>query len=131
MLNITITINGNVSPEDLAKIAVLVKGYDPYHHDTAQAAPVEDTPAEKPKREAKPKAADPKVVEEQEVEPAGEPDADVPTQAQVVEVAQALVKAQTREVLEELVKSFGAASLSKIPEGSRADFIAQAKAKID
>lgn len=86
-----------------------------------------EKPAAKPKAE---KAEEPKgkTVEEvpQEAEPLA---ADVPSKEDVTAAAQALVAANGREALAELLEQLGAKNLSSIPDDKKAEFIGKCEEK--
>lgn len=110
----TITVTIDATPEQLAAIAAALGGSAPAA--TTQTSKPADKPKETPKAADKPK-------EEAKSEPA----ADVPSRDAVTAAAQALVKANGREALADLLGEFEAKNLSGLKDEQLADFIAKAE----
>lgn len=98
----------------------------------AQIAALFGGDAAKPaaKTEQKVSKPDPKAAAEESKPEASNEGPAAPTHDEVVAAAQALVTANGREALAELLTELGAKNLSGIAEKDRADFIAKATAKV-
>lgn len=123
---INLHINGLV---DAAALGAFLSNVESEHSIAESAAP---TSASKPA----PKTETKKVEEPKEEKPAGKkveetapPAADVPTKEEVTAAAQALVGANGREALAELLEQFGAKNLSTIPDDKKAEFIGKCEEK--
>lgn len=119
-MSITITIT-DPTPEQIAAL------FGAQEAAPARAAgKAKDEPASAKKEEPAPSA------KTESSTASDEPDAspsDVPTAEDVTAAAQALVKANSREALAELLGEFDAKNLSGVKEGDRAAFIAKCEEK--
>jgi hypothetical protein len=116
---INMHISGLVSAAALASFMGQVEQEGP-SSDEPQPEPV----SEKPKPARTTKAKEEPAAEQPEVE-----QSDVPSIDDVKAAAQALVAANGREALAELLSEYDAKNLSSVPEDKRADFISAIETK--
>ena len=124
MLNVSITINGDISPSNLAVLASL------FGAQGAEVVAVDPKPKAATKTKVGTTAAE--TADEPkggtvEASPAADEAPAAPTLADLQAAAPAYIKANTREAFAEKLAAVGAPNLSGVPEDKRAEFLASIK----